>query len=401
MNIYLDDSNRVAIIFSQTVSTVHYIAIVSNSESNQWDCCQMRKADFFNNHRVSQSDIGKLLTTSLIPISARAEQILRRMIMETTTIFAVTKTAEVIGRYATTQEAYKANPKDAEFIMSVDDITQLGFTKAQLNGVLNLEAKELKATKYDDMIIKYWDLLLTKELSSTSNKKVAKVKNSEPRAKKGLIHTIYSILTEGPGFILIDEFIADQNAKLKCFQSLISNIQNEKYSQGLVPLKLVASVALIGEVPTKVVYNSERANELVGVSLNLIAKGAKKMAKEKLDENGVAIPKAEGLQSKLRTFFTNGGCATKAELAEKFGCEVKNISDQVCYLKNPKFAGTLGAINLVTDPNDKTVQIQPEGYVVPEKIKPVKEEKPAKEPKAKKVKNSVAEVAEGLDGAEA
>lgn len=309
--------------------------------------------------------------------------------METTTIFAVTKTAEFIGRYATTQDAYKTNPKDAEFVMSIEDITELSFTKAQLNGVLELDAKELKATKYDDMIGKYWDLLLTKELSSISNKKEPKTKSSEPRVKTGLIHTIYNILTEGPKFILVDEFIADQNAKLKCFQSLISNIQNEKYSQGLVSLKLVNGVALIDEVPTKVVYNSEHADSL---SLNLIAKGAKKMAKEKLDENGVAIPKAEGLQTKLRTFFTEGGVATKAELAEKFGCEVKNISDQVCYLKNPKFAGTLGAINLVTDPNDKTVCIQPEGYVVPEKIKEVK---------AKKAKKSVEELATELDGADA
>lgn len=385
MKVYLNENNKVAIVFSQTTSTVHYIAIVSDSDSNQWDCCQMRKAEFFNNNRVSQSNIGKLLTSSLIPLSARAEQILRSHIMETTTIFAVTKTAEFIGRYATTQEAYKANPKDAEFVMNIDDIAELGFTKAQLNGVLELDAKELKATKYDDMIIKYWNLLLTKELSSTSNKKEPGAKSSKPRAKTGLIHTIYSLLTEGPKFILVDEFIADQNAKLKCFQSLISNIQNEKYSQGLVPLKLASGVALIDEVPTKVVYNSEHADSL---PLNLIAKGAKKMAKEKLDENGVAIPKAEGLQTKLRTFFTDGGVATKAELAEKFGCEVKNISDQVCYLKNPKFAGTLGAINLVTDPNDKTVQLQPEGYVVPEKIKVVKE---------KKAKKTVAEIAAELD----
>ncbi|MBV5327089.1 MAG: hypothetical protein JZU65_05540 [Chlorobium sp.] len=389
MKVYLDGSNHVAIVFSQTVSTVHYIAIVSDSDSNQWDCCQMRKAEFFNNHRETKTDLGKLLTSSLIPLSAKAEQILRRFIMETTTIFAVTKTAEFIGRYATTQDAYKTNPKDAEFVMSIEDITELSFTKAQLNGVLELDAKELKATKYDDMIGKYWDLLLTKELSSISNKKEPKTKSSEPRVKTGLIHTIYNILTEGPKFILVDEFIADQNAKLKCFQSLISNIQNEKYSQGLVSLKLVNGVALIDEVPTKVVYNSEHADSL---SLNLIAKGAKKMAKEKLDENGVAIPKAEGLQTKLRTFFTEGGVATKAELAEKFGCEVKNISDQVCYLKNPKFAGTLGAINLVTDPNDKTVCIQPEGYVVPEKIKEVK---------AKKAKKSVEELATELDGADA
>lgn len=395
MNIYLDGSNRVAIVFSQTVSTVHYIAIVSDTDSHVWDCCQMRKAEFFNNHRVSQSDIGKLLTSSLIPISARAEQILRRMIMETTTIFAVTKTAEVIGRYATTQEAYKANPKDVEFLTSIDDIMELGFTKAQMNGVVGLDAKELKSIKVNELVNKYWAILMEKELSTKSKTPKAKKTEGEPKKKTGLIHVIYELLTTAPYYIAIDKFIEDQNANKKCVQSLLSNVQNEKYSQGLVPLKLTNGVLMIEEVPTNIVYNSEHMPE------NLIAKGAKKMAKEKLDENGVAIPKAEGLQSKLRTFFTEGGCATKAELAEKFGCNVKNISDQVCYLKNPKFAGTAGAINLVTDPNDKTVCIQPEGYVVPEKIKPVKEEKPAKEPKAKKAKKSVEELATELDGADA
>jgi hypothetical protein len=385
MKTYLSTDNHVAIVFSQTVSTVHYIAITSDTDSHIWDCQQMRKAEFFNNHREASTDLGKLLTSSLIPLSAKAETILRRHIMETTTIIAVTKTAEFIGRYATTQEAFKMNPKDAEFVTCLADVVELGFTKTQLNNVVGLDAKELKAIKVADLADKYWAILMLKELSTVSRAPKAKKTEGEPKKRTGLIHVIYEALTTAPYFIAVEEFIANQNAIKKCFQSLISNIQNEKYSQGLVPLDLSHGTILLEEVPINIIYNSEHKPE------NLIAKGARTMA-TKTDENGVVIPRAEGLQSKLRTFFTEGGVATKEALAEHFGCCIKNISDQVCYLKNPKFAGAAGAINLVTDPNDKTVQIQPEGYVAPEKVKA---EKPAK-----KSKKTVEEVAAELDGEE-
>jgi len=293
--------------------------------------------------------------------------------METTTIFAISMTAEFLGRYSTAQEAFKAHPEDAIFPMELQDVSDAKFTKKQLNQLVGLDEKELKNIKSDELCDRYWAILMTKELSTpTKTKRSQKSENGEPKAKPGLIHVIHNHLSTAPYYIAVDEFMTSENAKLKCFQSLVSNLQNEKYSQGLPILSIKRGTLNIDEVPTTIIYNSEYPPE------NLTTK-EKKMPKEKKDAEGNVVPKAEGLQSKLRKFFTDGGCATKAELAEMFSVEVKNISDQVCYLKNPKFAGTLGAINLVTAPNDKTVQIQPEGYVVPEKVKPVKAPKTATE----------------------
>lgn len=330
---FIGHEGNVVILIKTTPTTVYCIEAIEM----QHQVGSYRTVEFHKNFKALDYDVvkcaEKMLNRAQYTFTNGAIQELKEIIMNNSTIIAVNQASEFIGKFASIEAIVAVCPSDTLIIQSAEDFEQ--FTKNQLAECLGLSSSNLKNTTKAELAEKLYNEYLAKEVTIVSPK------GSEQKASRGgsgLIHKLHKALNEGA--VICEEFIEANGTTKKVFSSVCSNIQNEKYSSGLMPIKLAKGS--IGGKPAIAISGNEPEN----------FERRSKMAKEK----GEKVER-NGIRKQLRAFFAEGGSGTKKELAEKFGVDLKIISDNICYLKNPKFAGTEGPMNLVTDKESKVVSL--------------------------------------------
>lgn len=330
---FIGHEGNVVIVIKGTPSTVYCIEAIDM----QHQISSYRTVEFHKTFKAIDYDVAKaaekMLNRAQYTFTNGAIQELKEIIMNNSTIIAVNPAAEFVGKFASIEAIVATCPSDTIIISSVEDLD--GFTKNQLAECLGLASSNLKNTTKAQLAEQLYAEYLTKEVEIVSPK------GSEQKASRGgsgLIHKLHKALSDGA--VVCEEFIEANGTTEKVFSSVCSNIQNEKYSSGLMPIKLAkgtiggkTAIAIMGQEPENFERRSKMAKE----------KG------EKVERNGI--------RKQLRAFFAEGGSGTKKEIAEKFGVDLKIISDNICYLKNPKFAGVEGPMNLVTDKESKVVSL--------------------------------------------
>ena len=338
-NCHMAHDGKVVIAVKQTSSTIYAIECVEM----QHEVTSYRIVEFHKNFKSIEYDVAKCAQKMLdrqnrgFSFTSTAISELKEIVMNNSKIIAVNPAAEFIGRFASIEALSVACPSDTVVIQSADDFEQ--FTKPQLLECLSVKPeKNIKNVTKTELAEALYDEYMTKTVT------VIEPKSSESRGKKGgngLMYAVYNALADGP--MIVESFINDYNTSMKCFQSALSYIKNPKYCGQLIPMG-----------PTvKGTYNGQMAI----IKEELLEQFPTFERRSKMSEEKGEKVERNGIRKQLREFFEEGGSATKAELAEKFGVAMKIISDNICYLKNPKFAGAKGPLNLVTDKETKVVSI--------------------------------------------
>lgn len=335
---YITHDGKVIIAVKQTSSTIYAVVEYEmHHEVKSYRAIEFiknfKEVDY-NTARAAQKMLNRQSTGFAFSEGAIKE--LKEVIMSQSAIIVVNSAAEFIGRFASIESASVACPNDSIIINNAEDFEQ--FTKTQLLECLSVKPeKNIKNVTKTEIAIALYEEYLNKAVTIVE----PKTSDKAPKGGHGLIHKLHSALSTGP--ILIEQWIAENNTSLKVFQSYLSNLKNEKYSSGLVPIgkTVMGSIngqsAVILEELLETATNFERRSKM------------SEETKEKKERNGI--------RKQLRKFFVEGGSATKKELAEQFGVDIKIISDNICYLKNEKFAGAEGPLNLVTDKESKIVSL--------------------------------------------
>lgn len=330
---FINFEGKIVIAVKQTSNTVYCIEVVEL----QHTVTSHRIIEFLKDFKEIQYDVckcaEKFLARQQFSFTQQALLELKEVVMKTASIIAVNPAAEFIGKYSSVEAVAVTAPKDSIVISSALDFDQ--FTKNQLVECLTVKPTvNLKNVTKAQIAEQLYEEYQNKQIDTSTFVISDKVK----KGGSGLIHKIHSTLSKGPLFI--NSFIEEHKTTEKVFSSLLSNLKNSKYSQGLIPI--ATERGTIDGQSVIILAGTEPAN----------FERRSKMAKEKREK-----VERNGIRKQLRAFFVEGGSATKHELAEKFGVDVKIISDNVCYLKNPKFAGAEGPLNLITDKESKVVSL--------------------------------------------
>ena len=345
-SVWQNHNGEVVLAVKSSPSTVHAITIIDQLVR---DIKAYRIMEFLKDWKelnYCPNLAANKMLFGAIPCTSGAIKELKGIIaMSTTTTIVVTRTAEFIGRFVNQETAAKVI-KDPSALIVTEPLALEGFTKKVLNDLLSKPHDEtaMKNITKPQLAEQLFNEYLNKEFKMETKEKKESAVKSESAFQK-----IINRLHEGE-VISLKSIIEDYDTTEGTARSIISNMRSEKYMKDnpIVPV-------ISGKVDGEAVFFLEAFTPE-----NLDAKGEKK-AKVKADGE----PRKKGLKTIIREALLEGP-KTMEELLELTGVEKKLISDQLAYLKNPKYCGSEGMLNITRDPETKAYIAEVAEVVDPE-----------------------------------
>jgi hypothetical protein len=347
---WINAASSVIVVTKVSASTVYAVVITDGAER---DVKSFRIMDFIKEYKQiaynTTAAAQKMLLSNIIPCTSSAKKELKELIMKNqeniNPIIVVTRTAEFVGRFVDTKTASLIASDNDLIITKAEDFTE--FSKSQLVSQLPADSQptevQLKNITKAQLSQQLFDYYIAKELTITMSEET-KTSTKKAKAPKADSNMSKIIARFENGEVLTAEALAEEYGSTKAsIASIFSNIQSEKYMKDRPTVELVS-----GNIDGIRSY-------IIATKADTVTFDARKSPAAKADGG----PRKKGLKTIIRELLIEGP-KTMEELMEATKADKKLVSDCLAYIKNPKYAGKEGALNIVRDAETKAYSVSAE-----------------------------------------